>query len=212
MSLMSSEPNQPKFVPVLRWFSNPSRSSSAATRPSSPSLSLLSLQEALTETLPTTPPRVHLPPTFHSSRTLTRPPPFLDNLTRSTLPTASVTPQYSQNFSPLRDSPQGTLSHSPPGGSSIEWLRSVRRNINTSSASRLSPSPTLGWWFQSENKESVDALLSEDDRSDTVEQEQENIRRKCQSLSRRLSLLVITSYCRPLAKKSCGVLPRPFRL
>src|SRR5271170_1743053 len=124
MSLMSSEPNQPKFVPVLRWFSNPPRSSSTATRPSSPSLSLslLSLQEALTETLPTTPPRAHIPPTFHSSRTLTRPPPFLDNLTRSTLPTASVTPQYSQNFSPLRDSPQAT-PHSPPGGSSIEWLR-----------------------------------------------------------------------------------------
>jgi len=42
-----------------------------------------------------------------------------------------------------------------------------------------SATPVNWWWFQSENKDNVDTLLTEDDRADTVQQEQDNIRNKC---------------------------------
>jgi triacylglycerol lipase len=178
---LHSRPN-----PVLRWLSNPS--STSDVRPSlPPSPSLLALQEALNEDLelPTTPPQAHLPPAFCSSRSLT--PPFFDNLTRSTLPTASIT-RYSSNL--RSELPKPVLSSSTRQ-SSVDSLLSVsERGVHTTPSARIAASLSRGWWFQSENKENVDTLLSEDDRGDTVEQEQANIRRKCTLIT-----LVPSSFC-----------------
>lgn len=212
----TSSPNSPP-VPVLRWLSNlytghshsplsPTPSFPASSSPPSPGLALL--KDALREPLlPAVPPQAKLPDSFQAPRSLSRPPPFLDNLTRSTLPTASLsqplrvstldhsppTPPSPCSSDPLR-SPPIVLTHSPPTRSSLDTLRSVSirdhdRAFHTAAATAAtavtstsvteSPSPVSWWWFQSENKEDVDRLLHEDDRGDTVQQEQANIKKKC---------------------------------
>ena len=81
-----------------------------------------------------------------------RSPPFLNSLTRSTLPTSSLSPQlpvtrvYHLPPEPIsiRHSPSIILSQSYPSCSSLDSLRS----IHTSS---LQSSPTTSswqWWFQ----------------------------------------------------------------
>ena len=85
-------------------------------------------------------------------RVLARSPPFLNSLTRSTLPTSSLSPQLPvtrvYNLPPepisIRHSPGIILSQSYPSCSSLDSLRS----IHTSS---LQSSPTTSswqWWFQ----------------------------------------------------------------
>ena len=86
------------------------------------------------------------------SRMFPRSPPFLNSLTRSTLPTSSLSPQlpvtrvYHLPPEPIsiRHSPGIILSQSYPSCSSLDSLRS----IHTSS---LQSSPTTSswqWWFQ----------------------------------------------------------------
>lgn len=205
--LMATEPAQPKSpTPVLRWlgpFGQPENrrriSGSGSNSPSGsgpPSPSLAALNEALNEDLlPAAPPQARLPSSFYASRSLSRPPPFLDNLTRSTLPTSSLSPGVPSPRDPnttqsisLNDDPPSPkaqiISHSPPGSrSSIDTLRSVRdRGIHTS-APLDNPSPTKTnnwWWFQGENKKNVDTLLEADDRADSVGAEQTHLRKKCE--------------------------------
>jgi triacylglycerol lipase len=38
------------------------------------------------------------------------------------------------------------------------------------------------WWFQAQNKEAVDEMLDEEDRGDSVEDEQAKIRKKCKRI------------------------------
>jgi len=197
-----SPDQQPKSpTPVLRWLGDWSNSP-LHTRPQSgsspPNLSLL--DEALHEPLlPTFPPVARLPDSFYASRNILRPPPFLDNLSRSTLPTSSLSPPHTvstplhpplnQNtfIDPL-ESPPIVLNQSPPTLSSLDTLRSVSvrdhdRSMHTTATQAVMPdqsaTPVNWWWFQSENKDNVDTLLTEDDRADTVQQEQDNIRNKC---------------------------------
>jgi triacylglycerol lipase len=169
--------------PVLRWLvSRPQAGPSAPSPAPSPSQSLSLLREALTETLPTPPPQAHLPSAFHVSHTLTRPPPFLDNLTRSTLPTASLSPFSTPDRVPSPLSEQSPTHVSPVATSlsSLETLRAlIERGIHTSAVASAAPTPSRSWWFQPENKDNVDTLLHEDDRADSVQQEQDKIRRKC---------------------------------
>ncbi|KAF8213253.1 Alpha/Beta hydrolase protein [Mycena galopus ATCC 62051] len=179
----------PSTQPILRWLGNWSpygRTSPDASPPSScpPSPSLASLNEALTEPI-TFPASAHLPHSFNASRALSRPPPFLDNLTRSTLPTASLSPSSEENS---YDVP--VVNSSPPRGSSVGILRSVslrdHRRTNSLQATPTQPpaaseSPIARWWFQSENKENVDALLDQDDRADSVQQEQRLLQSKYRS-------------------------------
>ncbi|KAI0275147.1 Alpha/Beta hydrolase protein [Gloeopeniophorella convolvens] len=162
-----------------------------------------SLQDALTSSLPTPststlkrPPRA-VPTPFLPSRS----PSFLRSLTRTTLPTASVS-----NFLPAArpfDIPEDSqspgapifLQTSPPEHSSLDTLRSLRDRASTSSvrspgqsvrrqssSSRralFSTSSTSSrWWFQNDNKENVDRLLGEEDRAPTVEEEQAHIQKK----------------------------------
>jgi triacylglycerol lipase len=200
---MATEPAQPRSpTPVIRWlgsWSQPRRAqgsgsnSPSGSAPPSPSLSLLN--EALNENiLPAALPQARLPSSFHASRTLCRQPPFLDNLTRSTLPTSSLSsrlpipydPITTQSISlddPESSAPSAQIVFHPPGGStSIDTLRSVRNRGMHTSASVPSPSPskqTSRWWFQGNNKQNVDSLLEEEDRADSVDEEQSHLRKKC---------------------------------
>ncbi|KAK1228667.1 lipase 2 [Marasmius sp. AFHP31] len=201
-------------APVLRWlgtWSPKGKQSDSPTGPSPansvpPSPSLVSLNEALTEplNLPKPPPKAQ---PFHSSRGFSRNPPFIDTLTRSTLPTASLTAAHYQypvsrspsprSFTSLPSTPIKPPSHSPPTRTSLDTLRSVSRRDSTfrsrsdharsvSTASLASDddrtdSNTSWWWFQSGNKDNVDNLLDESDRADTVQEEQDNIRKNYRS-------------------------------
>ncbi|KAJ6604471.1 alpha/beta-hydrolase [Mycena vulgaris] len=183
--------------PILRWLGSwsPYKSASPETSPPSscpPSPGLALLNEALTEPL-AFPPTAHLPDSFNTSRALTRAPPFLDNLTRSTLPTASLSPPISTAVPPDENPFNAvTTQHSPPERSSIATLRSLSlrdhrrsRSLHTLAAPAEPPaqseSSIARWWFQSENKDNVDALLHEDDRADSVQQEQRILNRKYRS-------------------------------
>ncbi|KAF9457354.1 Alpha/Beta hydrolase protein [Collybia nuda] len=170
-------PSRPPSVPVLRWLSSQwSRPgtpplTSPSTRvptppPPSPSLALLAeaLHEPLPALLPTLPPRAQLPDSFHVSRRLSHGPAFVDNLTRSTLPTATVT------HSDLLRSPPIVLTHSPPNRSSLDSLRSLStrnhiRSLSSTSSIAVAdlqeePSPTPSWWWlRSDNKVDVDSTL-----------------------------------------------------
>ncbi|KIK70795.1 hypothetical protein GYMLUDRAFT_210269 [Collybiopsis luxurians FD-317 M1] len=187
--------------PLLIWWSPYRKSSSSDSSSSSSSNpSLASLNEALNEPLclPRRPPSAQL-----SHFSLARNPPFLDNLTRSTLPTASLSPPAivsSDSGSPTSptfrtrssaqsnddlDSPKISLNQSPPSRSSLDSLRNVSQQVrrsHTRSASAALPPSNLEsnnfWWWFSGNKENVDTLLSEDDRAATVQEEQANIRKK----------------------------------
>ncbi|KAJ7102115.1 Alpha/Beta hydrolase protein [Mycena belliarum] len=189
--------SSPSPQPVLRWLGAWSPYKPASPQPSPPSSSppspgLALLNEALTEPL-AFPPTAHLPDSFSTSRALARAPPFLDNLTRSTLPTASLSPPASTSAPPDGNPFRAATSvHSPPEGSSVATLRSVslrdhkRARSLHSVASPIEPSAQpessiARWWFQSENKDAVDALLNEDDRADSVQQEQHILHRKYRS-------------------------------
>lgn len=201
--------NQP--APVLRWLSNwspnkqhsrsnsspssnsNSRSSSPPSSPAAPDLTLL--REALHEPLIARPPAAQLPSSFRPQN-LSRPPPFLDNLTRSTLPTSSLSPPLEvrtslDNVSPSEiQYPPIVLSHSPPYRSSLDTLRRMSlppsRSMSTlsrtdstfSTASSFLPSlpstNNFSWWF-SESKDSTtntQSLLSEED-------QQQDLKKKC---------------------------------
>lgn len=193
----------PNHSPEASGSQSGSASPSSTTSSTPPSPNLASLQEALNESLlppripistsllPARPPRAKLPDAFFP-HALSRPPPFLDNLTRSTLPTASLSPPdvSAQNYFPpspqdssasVLDFPPILLTHSKR--SSLDTLRSVSQRDHTrklTTSSEAPPAASSGWWwFQSNNKENVDTLLHEDDRADTVEEEQDNIHNRC---------------------------------
>jgi hypothetical protein len=241
---MAIEPAQPKNpTPVIRWLGPlctqaehpakrpPGSTSDSPSGSAPPSPCLSSLNEALNEDiLPTTPPHARLPSSFYASRALSRPPPFLDNLTRSTLPTASLSsglPLYRDTSTahsvPLND-PQRPLAEvqrvsvsRPRSRSSMDTLRSVRdRNIHMMTPSVPSPTstaPTNWWWFQGDNKQNVDTLLQEEDRADSVSEEQSNIRKKCEhSIPINMLNNAQHSASRPHPKEPNNLLPRPSRL
>lgn len=122
--------------PILRWIS-PIPSSSSAP----PSPDLRSLSEAMTEPIKAPAP-ARLPPKHF--RPNNRPPPFLDNLTRSTLPTSSLSPPLpvspptsgfsSSIHSDIQRPAPIVLSHSSLTQTSLDTLRSVHRRSSTSSS------------------------------------------------------------------------------
>ncbi|RDB29528.1 Lipase 2 [Hypsizygus marmoreus] len=187
-------PRVPSKPPILRWLGSLSSSPSPSPQSGSPpSPSLAALNEALHEPLPSIklpkppPLALHAPGSFHA-RSLSRAPPFLDSLTRSTLPTASLSPPLSTASSsrppspthPLRP-PSIVLSHSPPTTSSLDSLRS----ISTSAAATFTPpdltSATSWWWFQSESKATVNQLLTQEDRAVSVHKQHQKHHKKYRS-------------------------------
>ncbi|CAA7268008.1 unnamed protein product [Cyclocybe aegerita] len=192
-------------APVLRWLSNltnsnsqppsPARSSlSLNLQPPSPSLSLLN--EALNTPLilPSPiiprPPLAKLPPSFRAAHNVTHPPPFFDNLTRSTLPTSSLSPPPTVSTHPvpqvdLARPPPIVLNHSPPSRTSLDSLRSLHtRSMTTYSITSItsldsvsqksSTTTSASWWsFQQFTKSNKDALLADEDRPQTQQQQQD---------------------------------------
>jgi len=176
-----------RHTPVLRWLSNVSSTrSSPPSSPPSPNLALLN--EALNE--PLRPPAARLPPSFRVSRNLSRPPPFLDNLTRSTLPSSSLSPPIASFYSVRSDvvrPPPIVLAHSPSARSSLDSLRSFySRSMSTHSADLLtghrlqtsSSTTSSWWWFQSDNNVSSPVV---DDRPETLPVK--GTKNKCASMS-----------------------------
>ncbi|KAI0080363.1 alpha/beta-hydrolase, partial [Panus rudis PR-1116 ss-1] len=123
--------------------------------------------------LPERPQAARLPPGFHASR-----PHYLSNLTRTTLPTAGLSPPslYSTTSPPM-------LSTSPTR-SSIDSLRSIQergtRGIHTtSSTQRLSlPNPFKGWLASDGSKDSMDPFLSDEDKASSTQAQKEVIRQR----------------------------------
>ncbi|KAI9461182.1 Alpha/Beta hydrolase protein [Russula earlei] len=173
--------------------------SSPISPPASP---MESLREALTSRLPTPslstlklPPKAVPPPMpLSGSRS------FLRNLPRVTLPSASLSipaPAVRPFNPPVDTQSPGApifLQHSPPERSSLDALRSLRDRVGGSSArptrrhaqasfyspkAFFSTSATPNWWrIPNDNKENIDALLSDEDRAASVEEERSRIRKK----------------------------------
>ncbi|KAJ3575983.1 hypothetical protein NP233_g744 [Leucocoprinus birnbaumii] len=198
-SVALSDQSSAHPAPIIRWISSwsptkrhsrsGSESGSGSSSPSTSSPNLALLREALQEPLITPPPMAKLPPSFRP-RNIVRPPPFLDNLTRSTLPVSSLSPPLAVARNPSDVSapefhpPPIVLNHSPPRSNSIDTLRRMSlppsRTMSTisttssisSSSSFLSGLPNtsnFSWWF-SEAKESTSTseLLTEEDRAQSL--------------------------------------------
>ena len=142
------------------------------------------LQQAIDDQLPTKPPQAltrSIPNSLHSPYATSpffRGPQLMNTLARSTLPT------YCQSCGPDATAHLPILvNQEPPSRTSLESLRSfTQRKMHTSApqSKPFTPSPTRSW-FHRENKRSVDQLLVEEDRAETVTGEEENIRRKCKA-------------------------------
>jgi hypothetical protein len=178
--------------PIIRWLSRDSSDYGGVTTtpegvPDKDTMDLsgpsLALQQAINEQLPNRPPPAltrSLPDSPHPFPTSpsVKGPLLMNSLARSTLPT------YCQpcEADAITDLPI-TVNQSPPSRTSLETLRSLsQRRVHTSASQSkpFTPSPTRAW-FRWDSKSAVDQLLVEDDRAETVKDEEENIRRKCKS-------------------------------
>jgi triacylglycerol lipase len=154
------------------------------------------LNEALNDNLPISPHETiqrpeaaRLPNVFSTRSSIRRHPPFLENLARSTLPTAQLTCPLPTSPHPLGDAQNDVdstaivIDQSPPSRTSVDSLRSLRdRRMGvtpeTVRAASSSSTPSR-WWYLREHKSSVDDLLDESDQAGTVEDEGAKIRGKC---------------------------------
>ena len=192
--------------PVLRWCGHTNLSTppdSPVPSPGPPASPMENLLDALTSPLPTpTPSTVKRPPkAVPPPMPLSGSPSLLRSLPRVTLPTASLSNLVpaARPFDPPVDAQRPGapifLQNSPPERSSLDFLRSLRDRESGSSArpTRHTPRASLPspralfstsatpswWWLQNDSKESIDRLLSEEDRGPTVEEEQSQIHKKC---------------------------------
>jgi hypothetical protein len=212
--------------PVLRWLGvSPSQTPGAGPSRSPPPSNLAVLDEALHEDLihheqHPSHHHPHPPEHFHASRAaLARPPPLLDSLARTTLPTASLSQPDDIPTSPF--SSASSVSTSPTTSffsrrptrraSSVDTLRTLQaRSLHTSPPSSIQEStPAARWWFPSFSKRDVDPLLSEEDRQSESPDEAEHLRRKCTRFPNLSSHLPLTAPHppRPLHGASYRVLP-----
>ena len=192
-------------LPVLRWFrathadhspSSTHSHSPSVSRTPSPTSPSFALREALNDTIAGNshdaiqrPQPARLPTAFSTRSSIRRSPPFLENLARSTLPTASLTRPLPTSPHPLGDSQNDVdstaivITQSPPTRTSIDSLRTLRdrgMGITPDAARTITTSATTSWWwYMREHKSSVDDLLDESDQAGTVEDEAAKIRRKC---------------------------------
>lgn len=187
------EPEPQTTSPILRWF----RSSAEPSRASSPSSALSEALHDESLKLPSRPEAAVLSSSFKPH---IRPPPLLGNLTRSTLPTSSLSPpvqsterspDHASHFTVDSAYPVA-LNHSPPSiptRTSIDTLRNVQRR--TSSKKPPSPghqqtrslnisAPLMSWWSSDPPPEKKhEGILDEEDQADNSDEERENIRHKC---------------------------------
>ncbi|KAH9948166.1 Alpha/Beta hydrolase protein, partial [Amylocystis lapponica] len=204
--------------PVLRWLTGnhsrtPSHSHSPThshtpsptvspgpSTPTTPSSAASALADALHDDplllgthdlvqLPSLPEAARLPPSFRAAR----PPSYLSNLTRSTLPTACISPPPTTSPTPnpvaIPHTPAPVhLNSSPSSGrsSSLDTLRSIHergRSIHTSPPPQVLKFPSLpeslrSWFASEDSKDNLNPLLGDEDKADSAEAQREHIRRK----------------------------------
>lgn len=220
-------------LPVLRWFRSSHSEHSASshspsgTRTPSPTSPSFALREAINDSIAfdsqdaiQRPRPARLPSVFSTRSSIRRSPPFLENLARSALPTASLTRPLPTSPHPLGDSQNDVdstaivISRSPPSRTSVDSLRILRdRGMGVTPETVRPPSTSVApswWWYMREHKSSVDDLLDESDQAGSVEDENENIRRKCMlvvALSICLFQYSFISSFRQGSKESRRVLP-----
>jgi hypothetical protein len=174
----------------------------------------MALQQAINDQLPNKPPQAFIrtvsnPPQHHFTTSQSfRGPPLLNSLARSTLPA------YCQPCNPDTTNLPILVNQPPPSRTSLESLKSLKpRGVHTSGSQpeTFTPSPTRSW-FRWENKPSVDQLLVEEDRAETITGEEDNIRRKCELHAPVRMPLVDHSPYRSLPSLSNRVLPWPARV
>lgn len=192
-STSPSRPSSGPGSPILRWFHTQLTSSSppSPSRPRSPHSAALSA--AMNDHLPTRPEPAHLPPQYHASIR----PPILNELTRSTLPTSSLTTPH------LTNSPVDQLGHhtpdsghslllnrippSAPARTSVDTLRTLYTKtipatpFHQQTRSITIPTPFRNW-FQTEPVKDDGKhmpILTEEDQDEDPEVQRENIRKKC---------------------------------
>lgn len=193
-----SQPSSNRASPILRWFHN----QISPSPPLSPSLPQSSHSDALLEAMhdhiPARPEPAHLPPEYHAGIR----PPIIGELTRSALPTFSVTTSLSS------DSPANRLGHhtpdsvqalslnrippSAPARTSLDSLRTLYTKatptttpIHQQTRSISIPAPFRNW-FQTEPLKDDDkhkSILTEEDQDEDPEVEREIIRKKCEYCS-----------------------------
>ena len=185
-------PSQPSSSPILRWFQtqtpSPPPPSPSPSRPQTPHSAALS--EAMHNHFLTRPEPAHLPSQYHANIR----PPMLDDLTRSTLPTSSLTAPQHQSSDP----PADRLGHhtsellnrippSAPARSSLDTLRTLyTKTIPTVPSHQQTrsisiPAPFRNW-FQTDPVKDGDghgSILTEEDQDEDSEAEREHIRKKC---------------------------------
>jgi triacylglycerol lipase len=126
------------------------------------------LNEAINTPLPTLPKPARLLSSFRPSM---HPPPFFNSLTRSTLPTASLSPPLSVQHHPsdkIRPPPI-VLLQSPPVHSSVDSLRSVHtRSFSTLSEIDSASTPSFSRWWS-------DNLFSQEQ----IPDQKEILKKKC---------------------------------
>ena len=159
------------------------------------------LIEAMNTPLPTRPKPARLPVSFRASM---HPPPFFDNLTRSTLPTASLSPPLSVQHHPsdkIRPPPI-VLLHSQPTHSSVDSLRSVHtRSFSTLSEIDSSANSFSRWWFQSDTKLN---LLSQEQSPE----QKEPLKKKCKLFPLLFLFSPSSPPSRPLSSQPSCILSR----
>ena len=189
----STSPPQPSSgpaSPILRWFQTQLSSSSPPpmSRPQSPHSAALS--EAMRDHLPTRPEPAHLPPQYHASIR----PPMLDELTRSTLPTSSLTTPHPTDrlghHTPDSGHPLlfNQIPPSAPARKSLDTLRTLyTKTIPTPPFHQQTRSITIPTpfrnWFQTEPVKDGNEhkpILAEEDQDEDSEVQRENIRKKCE--------------------------------
>lgn len=212
-----SQPSSGPASPILRWFQT-QVSSPSPSRPQSPHSAALS--EAMHDYLPTRPEPAHLPPQYHANIR----PPMLDELTRSTLPTSSLTtPPLTDRLGHHTPDPGHPLLFdrippSAPARKSLDTLRTLYTRtipatpLHQQTRSITIPTPFRNW-FQTESAKDADKhkyILTEEDQHEDSEIERENIRKKCKYPAGRIyHWHNVERPFRSLSEQPCRILSRP---
>ena len=188
-----SQPSSGPVSPIIRWFQTqlPPTSPTSSPQPQNPHSAALSA--AIHDHLPTRPEPAHLPPQYHANIR----PPILNELTRSSLPTSSLTAPHPADALGHHTPNSGhsqSLNRIPPSfpaRTSLDTLRTLYTKATPTSPphqqtrSITIPSPFRNW-FQTESDKDDDKhklLLTEEDQDEDSEVERENIRKKCKYLA-----------------------------
>lgn len=184
-----SQPSTGPVSPIIRWFQTqlPPTSSTSPSRSQNPHSAALSA--AIHDHLPIRPEPAHLPPQYRANIR----PPIINEITRSSLPTSSLTTPHPIDSLGHHTSNSGgsqSLDRIPPSfpaRTSLDTLRTLyTKAIPTTQTHQQTrsitiPSPFRNW-FQTEPDKDDDKrelILTEEDRDDDSEVERENIKKKC---------------------------------